>query len=523
MSDRHAKQLFSGGRGARSGRRRGVLGELGQSEYRVKLEEEDRRQLALDLAGLLQQGGERLSLGELAADWLTRVVRVRPENEQRHVRHMAGMTHLREPGRAIRDDDLTKAAIEHCFAALDKKNGGTLGPASLNKVRSTGKLIIDDAIANRRWLTANPFDFVRYRRVPKKPWPRVTSIELGAALEHLRPDRRREAVVMIHMGFRPGELKALQRVDIDFKRGFVTVQRSLDRDETKTGNSREVPIPEACRAVFEEALRLSRSALVFPRADGSMQRADTKLSRTLRTAFKAAGVITGYACKCRRKGCGYAMEMSAVPPEGIDCPRCGFRLWCDPIPKRFTWYGLRHAAATLHREAGADALAVKTALGWVQRDVGDDVYTHLSDERYRSELNKLAVPSPDRYNGPRVDATASQQERRMGFEPTTPSLGTRRLSFSALGLGLEPLLSTRDVASVLGVSTDTVYRLRRSGELPAVSVASCLRFHRLTVEDFVRQTEARYDTGAGTGTAGAEKARERPHRAHAARRGRKLH
>jgi hypothetical protein len=42
--------------------------------------------------------------------------------------------------------------------------------------------------------------------------------------------------------------------------------------------------------------------LVFPRADGSMQRADTKLSRTLRTAFKAAGVITGYSCTADEKG-----------------------------------------------------------------------------------------------------------------------------------------------------------------------------------------------------------------------------
>jgi integrase/predicted DNA-binding transcriptional regulator AlpA len=493
----------------------------GQSEYRVVLGEEDRRQLALDLAGLLQAGGERRSFGELADDWLARVVRVRPENEQRHVRHMEPLRRLREPGREEREDDLTKATIETCFGRLDKRNGGTLGPATLNKLRSTGKLIIEDARANRRWYGPNPFDFVKFRRVPKKPWPRITSIELGAALAHLREDRRREALVMIHMGFRPGELKALRKSDVDLKRGFVSVQRSLARDETKTGISREVPITDACRAALIEALQLSRSDLVFPRADGSMQRADTKLSRTLRTAFKAAGVITGYSCTCRRKGCGHREQRSAISPDGIDCPNCGFKLWCDPLPKPFTWYGLRHAAATLHREAGADALAVKTALGWIQRDVGDDVYTHLSDERYRAELNKLAVKLPDGYNGARVDA--AQQERRMGFEPTTPSLGTRGYSLPALGLGFEPLLTARDVAMVLGVSTDTVYRLRKLGQLPAVSVVSCLRFHRLTIEDFVRQSEASHDAGAGTGTSGAEEADGRRDLAHAARRGPKLH
>jgi excisionase family DNA binding protein len=520
MSDRNARQPFSGGRGARSGGRRGVLGE---SEYRVTLGKEDRRQLALDLVGLLQGGGERRSFGELASDWLTRVVRVHPENERRHVRHMAALHELREPGRAELPDDLTKATIERCFAALDKKAGGTLGPATLNKLRSTGKLIIDDARANRRWFGPNPFDAVSCRRVPKKPWPRVTSIELGAALEWMRADRRREALVMIHVGMRPGELKALQKVDVDLKRGFISIHRSLDRDETKTGNSREVPIPDACRAALEEAMQISRSHLVFPRADGSMQRADTKLSRTLRTAFKKAGVVTGYKLCCRRKGCAHHEERSALPPFDIVCPKCSMRLWVDPIPKRFTWYGLRHAAATLHREAGADALAVKTALGWIKRDVGDDVYTHLSDERYRSELNKLAVTLPDRYNRARVDAQLP--ERRTGFEPATPSLGSFRPDVGeALGrvFVIQALLTVWEVASVLGVSTDTVYRLRKLGELPGIRVAACLRFHRLTVEDYVRLKETPYDAGPGTGTSGTEKNHGRRALAHAARRGAKL-
>jgi integrase len=110
----------------------------------------------------------------------------------------------------------------------------------------------------------------------------------------------------------------------------------------------------------------------------------------LRSALKAAGVVTGFRFTCRRKGCGYADEM-LVAVGDRRCPSCSFKLWCEGVPKHFTWYQLRHAAATLHREHGADALAVKMALGHAARDVQDDVYAHLSDERYRREMDKLVI------------------------------------------------------------------------------------------------------------------------------------
>lgn len=495
---------------------------LGESSYRVQLGEEERRQLVLEIAAELHRSEERRSFGVLAADWLKRVVRVRPQNEERHVRHMGDLLALREPGRRSAPDDLTKAAIESCFATLDKARGGKLGPAMLNKLRSTGRLIVEDARDNQRWFGPNPFSGVRCRRVPRKPWPRVTSVELGAAFAWLRADRQREALVMIHMGMRPGELKALKKEDVDFKRGFVSIHRSLERDETKTAAAREVPIPDGCRAALEEAISVSRFSLVFPRADGSMQRADTKLSRTLRTAFKSAGVVIGYRLLCRRPTCRHREERAAIQPGVSECPKCGFALWVDPIPKPFTWYGLRHASATLHREFGADALAVKTALGWVQRDIGDDVYTHLSDERYRAEMNRLAVPVTKRVQESRVNATL--QERRKGFEPSTPSLGSSHPTVGeAPGLGFEYLLTTLEVAAVLQVSTDTVYRLLHLGELPGVRILSGLRFHPLTIEDFVRRKATGYDGRTGTGRAGSEADARRGAGAHASRRRSKLH
>lgn len=502
MSERRAKQLFSGGRVVRSGRGGGVR----ESECRVRLVEEDRRQLALDLAELLRGSeGERRSFGTLAEDWLKRLVRVRPKNERLHVRHMAALFPLKE-------GELTKATIEACLVRLDVANGGTLGPATLNKLRSTGKLIIDDARANALWRGPNPFTAVKPRRVPRKPWPRLTGEELARAFDVMRADRRREAIVSLLTGIRPGEMKALQKCDVDLERGMLSVHRSLGRNQTKTGVPRDVPIPLAAREVLKEAMKLSISSLVFPKPNGSRQRDDVKLSRVLRTAFKKAGVVLGYRLTCRRKDCAHE-EQNAAPLE-IVCPKCGMRLWCEPVPKPFTWYSLRHAAATLHREAGADALAVKMALGHVARDVTDDVYTHISDERYRAELNRLALPLGKVHLAPRVDTPSPSKERRMGFEPTTLSLGSSGSGGpEALGRG-SSLLTVRDVAELLSVSDDTVYRLVWSGRLPVVRVGSCLRFQRFTLADFVEHRGASHDTdrragdaeAAGAGAGGTEEA-----------------
>lgn len=466
-----------------------------KSEYRVRLADEDRRQLALDLAVLLKGDEvERRSFGELAADWLKRLVRVAPGNERRHVRHM-------EPLFLLAEGTLTKATIEACFVQLDVANGGDLGPATLNKLRSTGKLIVDDARANSVWRGPNPFTAVKPRRVPRKPWPRVTGQELARAFDCMRADRRREAIVSLLTGMRPGELKALQKADVDLERGMLSVHRSLGRNQTKTGVPRDVPIPLGARESLEEAMRLSKSEIVFPRADGSRQRDDTKISRVLRTAFKKAGVVLGYRLTCRRKDCAH-VEQHATPLEVL-CPKCRMRLWCEPIPKPFTWYSLRHAAATLHREAGADALAVKMALGHVARDVTDDVYTHISDDRYRAELNRLALPIGKVHLAPRVDTPSPSKERRMGFEPTTPSLGSSGSGGpEALGRG-SSLLTVRDVAELLSVSDDTVYRLVWSGRLPVVRVGSCLRFQRFTLADFVEHRGASNDIGRGAGDAEA--------------------
>ncbi|MHB8873722.1 MAG: tyrosine-type recombinase/integrase, partial [Myxococcaceae bacterium] len=226
-------------------------------------------------------------------------------------------------------------------------------------------------------------------------WQVLTKAEIQKLLPYLRDDRRREALVMLFLGPRPGELKALRKEDLDLSRGVVTWCRSNARDSTKTGRVRTVPIPPGVLPVFREAVKRSPSALVFPDAGGKRQRHDVKLGRTLRTALARAGIVDRHDYSCRRKGCGHR-ESHRLPQGDLRCPTCGMKLWCHPVGKRLRWYDLRHSAASLHREAGCDPLVIQIALGHAARSTTDAIYTHLSDDYMRRELSKLVIRWPRR-------------------------------------------------------------------------------------------------------------------------------
>jgi excisionase family DNA binding protein len=453
----------------------------------------DPEQLHSLLREFLTQGqtsrAARKSFGELAQSWLDRIVRVCPENEERHIAHLAALHHLRE-------GELTKAKVEECLKALLKPRG-PLGPATLNKVRGTGRLIILDAQGNGDWSGHNPFALVRRYQESRADYGTFTIEEVERVLPHLRPDRRREAKIMLLMGTRPGEVLGMMKtqVRLDQDPPHVVVNRSHGRAQTKTGRSRTVPIPTALLEEFRAQLKVQPgSPWLFPKPDGHRQRADTKLARTLRTAVGRAGIVTGYRLSCRRQGCGFKEVVEAEIQVG--CPRCKMKLWCQPIPKCVRYYDLRHTAATLLRKAGADPLAIKVVQGWVAQNVGDDIYTHLDESTLVAELNKLLLkdrPPAAATAGGNPKATAGtlgtdNRERWMGVEPMTPSLGSSGLVVNST-TGHEPkekLLTVRDLSVRLQVTTATLYRWVDKGLIPTVRLgSSLLRFRSTDVERLI--------------------------------------
>lgn len=354
-----------------------------QSSRVVAFREQDVRQLALRLAGELRRPKPGRTFGRLAAVWLGRIrkLRVCPENEERHVRHMAPLLELRE-------GTLTKGVIDELFAGLCVPNG-KLSAATVNKLRGTGRLIIRDAQGNNEWHGPNPFELVRRFREPRRVYQTLTLAELRLVLPVLPPDRRRLVKTGALIGLRPGEALGLLKVDVDLERRMLRVRRSHGRNQTKTGREREFPIPDDLLEDLREAMASSPTEYVFPAIDGSRQRADTKLARMLRQALRRAGILVGYRYACPHAGCGHA-EIRVTAEKGQDCPTCGYRLRCSAIPKPLRYYDLRHTCATLHREAGCDPLVVKLMLGHAL-DLTEGTYTHLGEDFQRREINKLKL------------------------------------------------------------------------------------------------------------------------------------
>lgn len=329
-----------------------------------------------------RRGSARVpTFGQLAASWLSRIVRVCPENEVRHVEHL-------EPLHDLTEDTCTKAAIEACFKAL--LDSGRLGPATVNMLRSTGSLIVRDAQGNRQWMGPNPFALVRRLKTPDPVYRVLTIDEAARMVRFFRPDFRREALWMLITGTRPGEYKALRKPDVTLDPPSVLIHRSLKRNSTKTGKVREFPLTPLALELVRESMRESLSDFVFPhpRDRADQQNGNVNLTRMLRDALRRAGIVEGYRYVCRRKTCRFVVEQRERTGV-IPCPRCGFKLWEVAKPKRLRFYDLRHCAATLHREAGCDPLVVIRVIGHAARNATDRIYTHLSHAYVLRELNRL--------------------------------------------------------------------------------------------------------------------------------------
>lgn len=324
---------------------------------------------------------DEITFKKLADEYLATeaAAHVCPDNDRRHVEHLSALWGLTEA-------ELRPRAAKHALMELAK----TLGPSTLNKVRATGRRIINEAILNEEWKGANPFDLVKRAKETKPKHRRLPLEEVRAMLPHLRYDRRVQALFLLYLGPRPGEERGLKKKDVDLRAGTIWIHRSYGRDRTKTGKERLIPIPEGLWPWLEDAVRNSpHPELVFPAPNGEMEVKNNKLSRTLRKALADAGIVAGYTYICRRRGCGHREERQ----EKVElwCPGCNYKLWTSPQYVSTRWYDLRHSAATLHRRAGADPLAIQIALGHAEENLTDSLYTEMTMDDLRRELGKLEI------------------------------------------------------------------------------------------------------------------------------------
>jgi integrase len=207
----------------------------------------------------------------------------------------------------------------------------------------------------------------RVRRVDR---PVLTVAQVEDLVTHFEHEDDRVMVrLLAYGGLRIGEALALQRQDVDLKRGLLHVQRSVSDaggvvrvNDTKTGRDRWVALPASLVAQLRDLLRdrpINTDALLFPNADGGYRRARVTDRHRRIKAVKA-------------------WNASRVDEEE--------RL-LDPIEVGF--HDLRSVCASLLIDAGASPKDVQAHLGHASIQTTLEIYARVRPERSADLAQRL--------------------------------------------------------------------------------------------------------------------------------------
>jgi integrase len=136
----------------------------------------------------------------------------------------------------------------------------------------------------------NPVTAARRFKVPEKAIQLVTPAEWPRFAEEIPERWRTHVAVSFFTGLRRGDVFALPKAAVSLERGILTAAMS------KTGKLRQLPIHSALRPYLEQALTTPGPALfAWPKGKRLPD-----LPKMLRRACGRAGLVTGYAWRCRR-------------------------------------------------------------------------------------------------------------------------------------------------------------------------------------------------------------------------------
>lgn len=263
----------------------------------------------------------------------------------------------------IRLEDLQPEHITTMQTALKKD----LSARTVMHVRSVLRTALNVA---RRWhyIASNPASDVDPLPVPTAPQVALTVAQARALLETVDGHRLSALYhVALLLGLRKGELLGLRWADLDLERGRLTVAQQIVAIKGKV----QASTPKS--ATSHRTLPLTPELARRLRDHWQNQQEERAL---LGTAWQEHGLV-------------FASEVGTpISPRNLS-RHFKRMLHAAGLPARVRFHDLRHTAASLLREIGADPRTAQGLLGHSDVTLTLGTYTHTNEDAMRAALEQV--------------------------------------------------------------------------------------------------------------------------------------
>lgn len=281
-------------------------------------------------------------------------------------------------GRRI--NSLVKSDIQQ---VVDRASDDGYGYERQNKIKVILRDMLQRAVEDGLVIN-NPVSGIKLRADKKVTARSLTLKEQALFFDHCRNTFYDNLFnVAVNTGLRPGELFALRPADIDFKNGFIDVNKTLvyqkyledsgkrfHIEPPKTKQSyRKVPINSICRTYLERQMELKTVVAQKRPKQQNDYLFVTKFNTPLNSQI-------------------YSDAIKAVIRQ-INLTRP-----LDDQFEVFSGHTFRHTFATRCFENGVDAKVVQSYLGHASLKMTMDLYTHVTEERSMADIEKI-VPQAE--------------------------------------------------------------------------------------------------------------------------------
>ena len=257
--------------------------------------------------------------------------------------------------------------LQAVINALAQYNPYSHKPTAKRTLAAIRRSIVDvyDFAIRNRVTDFNTADGIVIPRTAPKEERRALTAEEQQRIRQFKHKAQLPAMLMMLAGLRRGEVTALTWADVDFNAKTITINKAYDFKQYRikapktAAGVRVVPMPdELCDLL---AAQPKTSMLVVHGKDGQRM-----------TNGNWTRLIKTYLNDMNRK---YGLFTDEKTKPFVIQP--------------FSWHCLRHTYATILYDAGVDVLGAQKLLGHSDVKTTLGIYTHLSAEREKINIDKL--------------------------------------------------------------------------------------------------------------------------------------